>query len=579
MGMTLMISLAVLPFAVLTVGAPETRFSVVQEGGRDWLANADGRRFHSLGVCCVNRGLAAQEWDDTNPGYSASRLFTTDAAWAKDSTRRLAEWGFNTVGAWSDHSLLRGNLYQTPVLHLGASGIPWKDMWDPSVIDDTYRIAREGVAPNRDDPRVIGYFSDNELGWWYGAMFEWAWKATPEHGTRDRLVALLREAYPGVWQTVTEDFDCEGATDFATLQRAGRLFLRPGGHGMAYVRKVMRLLAARYYELCRDAIRRADPGALFLGDRYISNFYPEVAEEAGKVADIVSTNLNANWSDGSFAPFYLEELHRRARKPLLVTEFYMCAMQNRSGNMNDASGFPTVSTQRERVEGLKRQLAAMFAKPYLVGAHWFQFYDEPMHGRSDGENYNMGLVDIVGRPYEPLLRAFASAEGRNPTTREPSNGSIPPIDPSLARDLGRWPRERARTDPSGEVRGDLYLSWHPSGLFVAIQFDEDRFAEAFYRSGTIPSEDRARLVLEIDGLKRPVEARLGLGGDLDLTEALKLTHEAGTRNCAVFRIPTRAFGRARFKAGDRIVYRATLDTRGRAYRTTWRGERTLGKNP
>lgn len=575
-----MLALASIPLVTAAMGLADTRYKVVEVGGRAWFADGDGNRFRSLGVCCVNRGLPEKDWDEANPGYSAARLFPSDSAWGKDTIGRLRRWGFNTVGAWSDHALLRGSLHQTPVLHLGASGIPWKDMWDPAVVADTYRIAREGIAYHRDDPRVIGYFSDNELGWWYGALFEWAWKAGPEHGTRDRLIALLRDTYPDGWAALLKDFDPEGAGDLDGLARHGRLFLRPGGNGMAYVRKVMRMLAARYYALCRDAIREADPAALFLGDRFISNFYPEVAEEAGKVADVVSTNLNANWSDGGFAPFYLDELHRRAGKPLMVTEFYMCAMENRSGNMNDASGFPTVARQTERVEGLRRQLTAMSERPYLIGAHWFQYYDEPMHGRGDGENYNMGLVDIYGKPYAPLVRAFggwASRPAKAPRT-EPVP-AIPPLAPKDARDLGRWPRSAARCAPAGEVRGDLYLAWHPSGLFVALQFDEDRFAEAFYRTGTIPSEDRARFVLEVDGLTQPVEARLGLGGDLEITGAHRLHHESGTRNTAIFRIPTRSFGRARFASGERIPFRATLETRARAYTTTWRGERVLGTKP
>lgn len=29
---------------------------------------------------------------------------------------------------------------------------------------------------------------------------------------------------------------------------------------------------------------------------------------------------------------------------------------------------------------------------YIVGTHWFRFMDEPIGGRYDGENSNMGLV-------------------------------------------------------------------------------------------------------------------------------------------------------------------------------------------
>ena len=47
--------------------------------------------------------------------------------------------------------------------------------------------------------------------------------------------------------------------------------------------------------------------------------------------------------------------------------------------------------------------------PYVVGADWFQYYDEPPHGRKlDGEDYNFGLVDIHDTPYKHVTDAFTA---------------------------------------------------------------------------------------------------------------------------------------------------------------------------
>jgi len=59
-------------------------------------------------------------------------------------------------------------------------------------------------------------------------------------------------------------------------------------------------------------------------------------------------------------------------------------------------------TQKERAAGFRTTLHALLKIPYVIGADWFQYYDEPTHGRYDGENFNFGLVDIHDRPYEPL---------------------------------------------------------------------------------------------------------------------------------------------------------------------------------
>jgi hypothetical protein len=42
--------------------------------------------------------------------------------------------------------------------------------------------------------------------------------------------------------------------------------------------------------------------------------------------------------------------------------------------------------------------------PQLIGAHYFQWSDQPALGRFDGENLNIGLVDVCNKPYEPFVR-------------------------------------------------------------------------------------------------------------------------------------------------------------------------------
>ena len=108
-------------------------------------------------------------------------------------------------------------------------------------------------------------------------------------------------------------------------------------------------------------------------------------------------NLNAAWNDGTFPRFYLDTLHALSGKPVIVSEFYMAAQQNRSGNKNDSSTFPAVTTQKERAAGFRNTVDALARIPYVVGADWFQYYDEPTHGRIDGEDYDFGLVDIHDR--------------------------------------------------------------------------------------------------------------------------------------------------------------------------------------
>jgi agarase len=44
--------------------------------------------------------------------------------------------------------------------------------------------------------------------------------------------------------------------------------------------------------------------------------------------------------------------------------------------------------------------------PAFVGCHWFQYADEPLTGRTwDGENYNIGIVDVTDTPYPEMIAA------------------------------------------------------------------------------------------------------------------------------------------------------------------------------
>jgi len=44
----------------------------------------------------------------------------------------------------------------------------------------------------------------------------------------------------------------------------------------------------------------------------------------------------------------------------------------------------------------------------IVGAHWFQWHDQSVIGRWDGENYDIGFFDAVDKPNYSLIRAAES---------------------------------------------------------------------------------------------------------------------------------------------------------------------------
>lgn len=57
-----------------------------------------------------------------------------------------------------------------------------------------------------------------------------------------------------------------------------------------------------------------------------------------------------------------------------------------------------------------RGLAAAF--PAFIGASRFTWADESVTGRMDGENYNIGLMDVNDRPYRELVEAMKTTHRR-----------------------------------------------------------------------------------------------------------------------------------------------------------------------
>jgi hypothetical protein len=592
----IIVSLIILNLSPGYAAETNAPFSVQKRDDALWLTRPDGERFFSLGACCVSQGFSRDRFSPTNPGYAAFQHYADSNLWAEATIKRLESWGFTTVGGWSDYSAL-GQCHDSdmafiPVLAIGMScGAPWRDMWDTNVIAQMFQVARDQILPLHNDSRVLGYYSDNEMGWWNAALFNMTLEQPPTSGQRQRLVKLLRETYHENWKELVKDFEPDGVTSFNELDQRGIIYLRPGSGGIRVIRKFLGLMAERYYSLVREIIHTYDQRGLVLGDRYQSFYYPEVAQGAAPFVDVVSMNLNAAWNDGTFPRNYLDTLHALTGKPIYVSEFYMSAQENGSGNKNDSSTFPVVATQTERAAGFRNTLKALLQTPYVVGADWFQYYDEPTHGRFDGENYDFGLVDIHDQPYEPLTAAAESLDltaiKSGPSHALPDASSGVPLAPSdplghftIRLALADWDRAHGFVKSVSKFPvADLYMCWDQKAVYLGLYAQD--FAEAdFYREKIMPQADRAQWIVTIGQTNKPIHVRLGPGGSPICDEPkASIANESGdymnTRNIAAIELPAALFGKTTFKAGDTIEFKSIYFTQARADRVEWSGKFTL----
>jgi hypothetical protein len=103
----------------------------------------------------------------------------------------------------------------------------------------------------------------------------------------------------------------------------------------------------------------------------------------------------------------VERSYRLSGRPILLGEFHLGVPENGLG-----AGLVQAMNQTERGKGYRYFVEQAMALPYCLGAHWFTWRDEPVLGRGDGENYNIGFVDSTDRPYPELVEAAKATHQR-----------------------------------------------------------------------------------------------------------------------------------------------------------------------
>lgn len=566
-------------------------FRVEQRNGIWWFIAPDGKLFFSNGVNVVTEGQSRKNYNPQKPEYAAFRYYPTTSAWIDETLKRLKAWNFNTIGGWSSKEIeRRGALPYVKVLHLsGNKLVPWGDVFSPEIARAIDENAKREIGNLKNDKNLIGYFSDNELGWWDDTIFWYFLNQPQENKTRQVLMRLLREHYANDFSRLQLDFDPGRARNFAELNDEADLKLKPGGRGAEVIDKFIFRIAEHYYKLVHDAIRRYDPNHLIMGDRYPSWYSQSVVRASIPYVDVVSTNYMADWTDGNISRFYLDTLHRLTNKPIIITEYYMSAMENRSGNKNSSAGFPVVQTQAERAVSFRHNLKSYAELPYVVGAHWFQFHDEPTFGRSsDGEDYNMGLVDINDKSYEELTAAAMNLNVTEIHARSKAKTVFPTEIPKAAKNIENgllnWDKNASFVAPLAN-RGedypfaDFYAAWDKNDLYLCV-YALDFVEQRIYARNTIPETERMTWTLNFGSNQNPIFIRFGAGGEPEIESAKLETKfwNTSTRSTLIIKIPPVLLGKKNWQTGDRLNLRATLESHSRAETMRWNREIKISEN-
>ena len=159
-----------------------------------------------------------------------------------------------------------------------------------------------------------------------------------------------------------------------------------------------------YFRLCKEELAKAAPGKLYLGSRFVG-FRQAGAlwRAAAKYCDVVTVNAYAN----SVFNLSTRMFDLGAERPILVGEFHFGCYDR--GMFKP--GLAPVWNQTERARSYMRFVEGCLQHPLIVGCHWFQYRDQPLLGRGDGEAYQIGFVDVCDRPYPEMTRAARKLGG------------------------------------------------------------------------------------------------------------------------------------------------------------------------
>ena len=287
----------------------------------------------------------------------------------------IKEIGFNHLASWSDETIK--NIPYTPRwnfiiefknttpelkrLYLENDLMP---VFEPTFATFVDKLASK-AAKRRDDPWLLGHFTDNEISFHKTIQLKESLKLPANNAQHQSAKAWLKKKH-------------------------GKL-VKPSKISEEDELEYMGVVADRYFQIVTTALRKYDPNHLILGERLHASakYNPQVIGAAGKYCDVISINFYKDWEP----PRKVLAMWRDVgKKPFIITEFYTKAADSGFPNVEGAGW--VVPTQKERAQHFENFALQMLGTPNCIGIHWFRFVDD------DGSN--KGVYQLDYKPYEKL---------------------------------------------------------------------------------------------------------------------------------------------------------------------------------
>lgn len=427
-------------------------FRTHHDGKRWWLVDPEGYAFWSAGLDCVRvdttasfEGLeTALEWmpdakgefadiydlgaDQRRRGkfinYLAANFIRAVGRqgwrekWAQAALAELRRLRFNTVGNWSEWEYARKAQlpYVRPMSfrpkRVTSVYRDFPDVFHAEFENDAADYAAV-LKDTADDPAFVGYFLMNEPTWGFSSEVPAAGMlyVTETCDTRKELVRFLGKKYPDAVALATA-WNMEVTFDRVAAGKWTAVLTREALQDLEAFSVVM---VERYFRILSRACKSVDPNHLNLGMRW-AGLPPKWAVEGMRFFDVFSINCYRDRVPAETT----RQIRQMLKKPTIVGEWHFGALDVGL----PSSGIGHLKNQADRAKAYRVYLEDAAANPDCVGAHWFTLYDQSALGRFDGENYNIGFLDVCHRPYEELSQAAIASHER---IYDVAAGRVPPF--------------------------------------------------------------------------------------------------------------------------------------------------------
>jgi len=364
--------------------------------GRWWFLDPEGYRFLHVGMAGVYQGIEKLAAQTTREKFPSTR------AWADFTLGLLRENHFNGLGGWTERAAVAAHPLVLPytvslefvgdfgrslkITHVNPGQTGYVNEVPPIFHPDfpawCEKMAERKVAALKEDPMLIGYFSDNEIPL-RRDLLDRSLQLNPAIAAvtplREAAVAWLRERKGAETGVSVADINDEDRSAFLTAA------------------------CERYFSSVASALKKSDPNHLYLGTRFHGRVtqIPEVFRVAGRHVDVVSVNLYHAWAVKTDR---LEMWAKESGRPIIITEFYAKGMDTGLENVNGAGW--TVKTQEDRGNFYQNFTLSLLAQKSVVGWHWFKYRDNEHFddkAQLGNQDSNKGILAWDYKPYTPLI--------------------------------------------------------------------------------------------------------------------------------------------------------------------------------